>query len=279
MVTGRSGGFTLLEISIVLVIIGLLAGATLVGRDLLKAAEIRGTVSQIEKFNVAVHTFQTKYGCLPGDCSIEQDRAFGLYAPACVGPTDQYGDGNGLIEASLAYDMFPHGEQLTFWRHLSDAGLIAGQFGRGACNLVGCGETATIQGNDKIAQCLPTAKLGRNAHFIVYADDATNYYRLVSVKTIVAAFGGYTAGPAVSPTEAYSLDTKMDDGLPNKGSVVARNAGGLLLFDTYSTWASTSTSAKCMMGGATDDDPADTYNLLPQSGGDDTSCSLRFKMH
>lgn len=45
----NQSGFTLIELSIVLVIIGLIVGGVLVGRDLIKAAEVRAQVSQIEK--------------------------------------------------------------------------------------------------------------------------------------------------------------------------------------------------------------------------------------
>jgi prepilin-type N-terminal cleavage/methylation domain-containing protein len=54
-------GFTLIELAIVLVIIGLIVGGILVGQDLINAAAVRAQVSQIEKYQTAVHTFQTKY--------------------------------------------------------------------------------------------------------------------------------------------------------------------------------------------------------------------------
>ena len=60
-------GFTLIELSIVLVIIGLIVGGVLVGQDLIRAAYIRAQISQIEKFNTAVNTFYGKYQALPGD--------------------------------------------------------------------------------------------------------------------------------------------------------------------------------------------------------------------
>lgn len=65
----RTSGFTLIELSIVLVIIGLVIGGILVGQDLIKAAELRATISQKEKFDSAVNTFRNKFGGKPGDLS------------------------------------------------------------------------------------------------------------------------------------------------------------------------------------------------------------------
>ena len=56
--TKHEEGFTLLELSIVLVIIGLIVGGVLVGQDMIKGAQIRATVAQLEKYNTAVNTFR-----------------------------------------------------------------------------------------------------------------------------------------------------------------------------------------------------------------------------
>lgn len=58
----RETGFTLVELSIVLVIIGLIIGGVMVGRDLIKTSEVRSQISQIEEFKTAVNTFKVKYG-------------------------------------------------------------------------------------------------------------------------------------------------------------------------------------------------------------------------
>lgn len=61
-------GFTLIELSIVLVIIGLIVGGILVGRELISAAEIRATVSQIEKYNTSVNTSGRNTATFPAIC-------------------------------------------------------------------------------------------------------------------------------------------------------------------------------------------------------------------
>ena len=65
----NKNGFTLIELSIVLVIIGLVVGGVLVGADLIKAAKIRSAVSDLDKITAAVNTFKLKYNCIPGDCA------------------------------------------------------------------------------------------------------------------------------------------------------------------------------------------------------------------
>src|ERR1039458_6521771 len=94
-----TAGFTLIEISIVLVIIGLIIGGILVGQDLINAAAIRAQIAQIEKYNTAVRTFQTKFNALPGDMNATTATAFGF---AARGTFAGQGDGNGLIEGVVA---------------------------------------------------------------------------------------------------------------------------------------------------------------------------------
>ena len=73
-------GFTLIELSIVLIIIGLITGGILVGRDLVHAAEIRATISQEQRYNTAVNTFKLQYGYLPGDMPPNAASQLGFFA-------------------------------------------------------------------------------------------------------------------------------------------------------------------------------------------------------
>lgn len=91
----RHDGFTLVELSVVLVIIGLIVGGVLVGRDLVDAAKVRGQMTQISEIETAINTFNLKYGCLAGDCPNATD-LFGTASPA--GKTIYNGDGNGKIQ-------------------------------------------------------------------------------------------------------------------------------------------------------------------------------------
>lgn len=79
-------GFTLVELSIVLVIVGLLIGGVMVGKDLMSAAGNRAYISQLQKYSTATNAFKLKYDCLPGDCS----------SATAIGLANN-GDGNGFV--------------------------------------------------------------------------------------------------------------------------------------------------------------------------------------
>ncbi len=118
-------GFTLIELSIVLVIIGLIIGGVLMGQDLIRAASERKVVSEIEQINTAVQTFRLKYNALPGDAdattaaaiggSAATNQNWGSYLTSTVG--------NGKIEGCINTVCSEAG---MFATHLQLANLIAG---------------------------------------------------------------------------------------------------------------------------------------------------------
>ena len=110
----KNQGFTLIEIAIVLVIIGLLLGGILKGQELITSARVRNLISQQDGIKAAFFGFQDRFRALPGD-----------YAQATVNivGVTQNGNGNGQIEATTT----PLEDILT-WEHLSHAGFINGSY-------------------------------------------------------------------------------------------------------------------------------------------------------
>ena|SRR5258708_11008841 len=93
-------GFTLVEIAIVLVIIGLIIGGVMVGADLIAVAQVRSQIAQIERYNTATHAFQLQYNALPGDLAANLASQYG-FIPANRAGTFGKGNGDGVLESSF----------------------------------------------------------------------------------------------------------------------------------------------------------------------------------
>lgn len=295
--TGKyEAGFTLIELSIVLVIIGLIVGGILTGQDLIKAAEQRATLAQIEKYNTAVNTFRNKYNGIPGDLSEATAVSFGIYAMSTAGTVGGtgFGDGNGLIQDPNATNANnPVGETLGFWRHLSDANLIDGSFGS---LLTTAGQAAATAGTNIPGNYAPLAKLGRS-NYIIVGSSNTEGYNFYVVGGLGGTFTVGAAGTAVwgspsadtlNPLEAYNMDKKVDDGAPGTGTVQARSntniggaaatpaddplqssATGTSAVPSNTTTAGTASKCTYTTGGVT------TYNVQTIS----PACSMRFRFN
>ena len=104
-------GFTLVEVAIVMVIIGLLIGGILKGQEMIKNAKTKRVMKQVDELRAAVTSYQDRFQFLPGDDSAANTR------PNGAGLTN--GNGNGQIAAAEAPDMF---------MHLERAGLLSGSY-------------------------------------------------------------------------------------------------------------------------------------------------------
>ena len=139
-------GFTLIELSIVLVIIGLIVGGILTGQSLIRQAELQSILADVNKFSTAAFTFQGKYAALPGD--MPNATSYWGINPNCstggagTGTETCNGNGNGLIDMmapdNSCCEYGTSMEQFLFWQHLGNAGLIPGQFSGGGPNYWAC---------------------------------------------------------------------------------------------------------------------------------------------
>ena len=109
MKNNKQSGFTLVEIAIVLVIIGLLLGGVMKGQELIKSAKVKALIQEINGYSAAFNTYLDKYGAIPGDHA-----AASTYVKA--GLTN--GNGNGLFSAV-------EGDREVF-QHLLAAGMSSG---------------------------------------------------------------------------------------------------------------------------------------------------------
>lgn len=226
--TASKSAFSLVELSIVLVILGLLVGGVLSGQSLIRAAELRAVSTEFSRYTTAIGSFRDKYFALPGDMT--NATSFWNAAAACPGVAATAtagacnGDGNGILSEAAATS----NEIFGFWEQLAFAGLVEGSYTGNS------GNTTAAAAASVIATNVPRSKMS-NAGWTVYglsnppiAD--VNWFEGSYGNTLVfgsSIANSFTSGANLKPEEAWNIDTKQDDGRPATGSVVSQeNQGG-----------------------------------------------------
>jgi prepilin-type N-terminal cleavage/methylation domain-containing protein len=185
-------GFTLVEIAIVLVIIGLLLGGILKGQEMITQAKIKNVIADMSGVSAAMYGYQDRYRALPGD-----DKGATRWSTATAG------DGDGVIEAKY---LATTGEASEFWRHLRLSGFVAGTGADQPFNAVsGKMGVQTANGVD-------------NTGVLAFAGDTTvtpNIPPSPAITTLIMCSAN------LPDKIAISVDAQMDDGFGYSGSVRA----------------------------------------------------------
>ncbi len=224
-----SRGFSLVELSIVLVILGLLTGGILAGQSLIRAAELRAVTTEFNRYTTAIQTFRDKYMALPGDMpnatrfwsrlNTNADCVTNSSA-AAASPGTCDGNGDGFILRGSAANSTA--ENTQFWRQLALAGLIEG-------NLTGLsGAMSGFNLECKIGAGCPASKMSNGGWGVIYLGDYpgdTNTYAF-NYGNVMSFGAGHPiyipSNPIFKPEEAWNIDTKMDDGRPDGGRIIAQ---------------------------------------------------------
>ena len=178
-------GFTLVEIAIVLVIIGLLLGGILKGQEMITQAKIKNAVADFSGISAAYYGYQDRYRAIPGDDPNAASRWSGAVS----------GDGNGVVagayNASCPVTVAAGtSEACLWWDDLRRAGFVAGNGGKQPFNAF-TGILGVETGN---GAATPTPALGGFAGLIVCSAN-------------------------IPDKVAIAIDTQMDDGLISTGTV------------------------------------------------------------
>lgn len=217
-------GFTLIEIAIVLVIIGLLLGGVLKGQELINNAKVRNIISQQDSYKAAFFAFQDRFRALPGDYSAASTNIPGI-------GSGQNGNGNNQISKETSPSACD--ESIVAWAHLTRAGFISGSL-NGTC-------TDTVSAANS-----PTNPYGGIVQLIfdnVYSGTATQVH---NIKT----------GNLIPVSIISEIDRKIDDGGSNTGifrfstwgSTAPTEAACLTAAGTGQTWNVVNDAKNC--GGA-----------------------------
>ena len=231
-------GFTLIELSVVLVIIGLLLGGILEGQALIRASQLRAVTDEFNTYKTAIGLFQDKYKGLPGDLrdavsywgAAAGGTADGVDATCAgldgsspsIGTETCNGDGDGSISL---YSGVGAPETYRAWQHLANAGLIEGKYP--GVLAPGAPGGATISYNSVPGVSVPKSRLPNAGWALrgwgVLAENSAFFG--ATYGNFLSFFGRGTAGdwgatPILSAAEAFEIDKKIDDGSPAMGSVL-----------------------------------------------------------
>jgi prepilin-type N-terminal cleavage/methylation domain-containing protein len=208
-------GFTLVELAIVMIIIGLLIAGVLKGQELIGNARVTTTVAQIKSIDAATSTFKDTYAGIPGDLTTP-----GTRVPNCTGDCDATpGNGDGVLGTAAAPATFaaaPTGETVGFFPQLAAAGLITGIV-PGTATFGGDYPQAKIDATGIIPGSITATTAAQMPAAAGYLGAPTGLY--LSLTNAVAASAAGTT--PLKPSEASRIDIKLDDGVPGSGSVIS----------------------------------------------------------
>ena len=189
LTTRRTGheGFTLLESMIVLTILALAVGMITVGANVVESGRLRRQVNQLELIESGIQNFRIKYNCYPGDCN----------DPSVISGYTYSGNGNGFLEPIWSSD-----ENKGFWVHLYASKMIIDKLSAHPV-------LAGMQ--------VPYSTINPKAVLNAYGD--LNYSQNV------IEFGTGTVDGAMTMERIKYIDSKVDNGLPDSGSIRASGYG------------------------------------------------------
>ena len=251
-------GFTLIELSIVMVIVALIVSGVVVGRSMLEAAETRTVASEFNMYTTSFKEFIDKYQAIPGDMN-NAENYWGSDAscpatstnttqkkPTCNGNADgMIGDWTNTATATANSER----EWFRAWQQLANAQLIEGLF----TGVSGSTSTSALIGTN-----VPASKTGKGGWTLLFmASDGTTDTTFFNSATSshVLMYGNQTTGSFTdtaifTPSQMQSLDDKTDDGMPYTGKLRVKKSTAAACTDaalTTSTYLSTSSAQACQL--------------------------------
>ncbi len=240
MLNKKIKAFTLIELSIVLVIISLIVGGVIGGKSLIRSAEIHAFTTEIKTYETALNTFNLQYDALPGDMK----DAFDYWGTSCAATAGACnGDGNGVVLYQTEDDMV-----LTHLR-LSEI-MISNSITAGYQGQLSPYELAALKIRDvwnglskKLHQAVISSAYAQAPPLVVAESQAINgaVHWLVSTRETGVASATSVLGNAIhsggvgsgmvnggvfTSPEAKNMDKKLDDGFPDSGKIMGMDAAG-----------------------------------------------------
>jgi len=200
----NQSGFTLIEIAIVLVIIGLLLGGVMKGQELINSAKVKNLASDFKNTSLYIYSYQDKYRALPGDDALAASHVTGATKADDSSPAGTLGNGvvNGKWDSTTATE-----ESFLFWEHVRLAGIATGVTNK--ADTVGYPQRNTLGG------------------LIGITNSSSTDNPIYTLNGLILKGSYIICSSNIQGKFAKQLDVMLDDGGTNTGSMMTQvNNGG-----------------------------------------------------
>jgi prepilin-type N-terminal cleavage/methylation domain-containing protein len=226
----KSEGFSLIELSAVMIIIALILAGISGGSHLLEQANLRSVITDFQEYKTNYNTFTKRFNRVPGD----MDNAFNFWGTECgANATVCNGNSDNIVNG---IDNSSSDEVAKAWRHMKLADLANGD----VTPII-----ATYTGLIVVGENTPTASLDQAGYFITGGDLNANSSYLTHpwdndlINAVYIGRNSATSSPtlgALNAKQAYYLDSKFDDGrIDNSGNIIGHSSGKLRFINDQST--------------------------------------------
>ncbi len=232
----KKSAFSLIELSIVLIIIGLLIAGVTGGASLIKSSELRSIITEGRSWAIAVNGFYNQFDALPGDYGTE------------IGVASTDGDGDGTIEGNNGGGTNAY-EGRGAWIHLKSAGILDSTILSDVDAVVA---TALGASGNALGANTPASKIKSAGWDFDY--NTTSLQNVVvltgtgGTALSASSSNSYVKGTSIAvgvitPTDALSIDAKFDDGVADTGKI----RGILADCSTSGVYTTTDSGKECAL--------------------------------
>lgn len=199
-------GFTLVELAVVMIIVGLLIGGILKGQEMIANAQVTATTAQMQGLTAATNTFRDQYDAFPGDMANASTRLLNCNADPC-----DDGDGDARIDNNVGEAPAIGDEGAYYFNHLRTTDLISGFDGSNTLSF---------------SQALPVAEIG-GGYMVGHTSTGVTGFTATEMRpghylVLTGQVADVADGTGIlTPSQAGRIDRKMDDGRSTSGSVLS----------------------------------------------------------